>query len=149
VWEGKQGAPLFSLFGRDHITIETVSGRVMVSTQIRDTSGQLVAELIRNQWKVAPPPRTWDRNYSSDTLEVINPEGKIVLQVKALPDRIQLQGEWWNNSVQGLRLSSPVKNGGGHFILFGTTYRPEQAKDAEIKPIFKYPSDLHFGEKLD
>lgn len=32
-----------------------------------DREGHLIAELVRKEWKVAPPPRTWDRNYTDDT----------------------------------------------------------------------------------
>lgn len=58
-----------------------------MSLVIRDRSGRLVAEIVNNEWKVNPQ-NAWDRNYSADALEVRDPTGDIVLQVKALADRI-------------------------------------------------------------
>ena len=59
----------------DRFTIEKIDGKLMVSTMIRDSSGNVLAELRRNEWKVAPPPKTWDRNYTDNALEVVNAEG--------------------------------------------------------------------------
>jgi hypothetical protein len=94
---------------------------------------------------VAPPPKTFDRNYTDDSLEVKNAKGKIVLQVKALVDRIQLQGEWWSDPVHGVRLikSTDPKMPGAFMMIFGEKNRPGPP---DIEPIFLYPSDLHFGE---
>ncbi|MEJ0092842.1 MAG: hypothetical protein WDN46_05280 [Methylocella sp.] len=49
---------------------------------------------MRNEWRVTPPPGTLDRNYTDDALEIRGAGGKIVLQLRVLQDRIQLQGEW-------------------------------------------------------
>src|SRR2546428_13242392 len=81
---GPAGTPVFELFKNSELTLELVDGQLKVSTKIIDQSGKLVAELIRNEWKVAPPPQTWDRNYSDDALEVRDARGQIILQVKAL-----------------------------------------------------------------
>ena len=103
---GKPGDPLFRFIGRSDITVESINGRVLVSTKIFDQKGQFVAELILNEWKSALYPITWDRNYSGDALEVKNSVGEIVLQVKALPDRVQLQGKWYDENGNGVGLIS-------------------------------------------
>jgi hypothetical protein len=79
----------------DRFTIEKIDRKLMVSTMIRDSSGSVLAELRRNEWKVAPPPKTWDRNYIDNALEVVNAEGYVILQIKLLEDIVQLQGSWW------------------------------------------------------
>ena len=104
IYGGPAGTPVFEFFKKNELTLELVDGQLKVSTKIIDQSGKLVAELIRNEWKVAPPPQTWDRNYSDDALEVRDARGKIVLQVKAFADRIQIQGEWWGDEIHGIRL---------------------------------------------
>jgi hypothetical protein len=104
---GPQGTPIFKLFERYDLLIESISDELKVSTRVADKYGHLVAELIRNEWKVAPPPKTWDRNYNKNALEVKDETGNIVLQVVALPDRIRLQGEWWVDPLCGRR--SPSK----------------------------------------
>ncbi len=104
VLTGPQGVSWLHFAKNYDLLIETVEGDLEVSTQVRDQKGRLVAELVRNEWKVAPPPRTWDRNYNKTALEVRSENGDVVLQVKLLPDRVQIQGEWWMDAVHGIRL---------------------------------------------
>jgi len=74
--------------------IELIEGKIRFSAQITDEEGNIIAKISRNEWQVAPPPRTWDKNYSDDALEVVDPKGRVVLQAKVLSDRIQIQGAW-------------------------------------------------------
>ncbi|MEJ8571251.1 hypothetical protein [Microbaculum marinum] len=142
-WNGPQGESMMTLVDRSELTIETIKGRVMVSTEIFDTDGKLVAEIERNEWR-APPPRAWDRNYSVDAFEVKNDEGQIVLQAKALHDRIQIQGEWWNEAGQGVRLVSRGPGAGAEIVMFRVKETPPQPPF--IRPMFRYPSETHLGE---
>jgi hypothetical protein len=146
-WGGKEGSPMFNFYGSD-IIVEAIGNSTKITTQIKDDNGDLVAEIIRNEWKVAPPPKTWDRNYSNDVLEVINPKGKVVLQVRVLPDRIQLQGEWRGDANHGIRLvkSDDIRQAGGVFVVFGPMLPNGPPNSPEIKRIFAYPSEFHFGE---
>jgi hypothetical protein len=143
VWNGPRGTPVLKFFGESELIIETIRNEVKVTTTIRDEHGNIVAELVRNEWRVAPPPNTFDRNYNAHSLEVRNARGQIVLQVTSLPDRIQLQGEWWSKSGAGFRLVALRNHGQGVIIQ-----RPHEllTDDLEIQPMFEYPSDRHFGE---
>lgn len=145
VFTGPQGTPLFTFSKNSNLIIESIDGEIKVSTQILDQEGHIIAELIRNEWKVAPPPKTWDRNYTSNALEVRNADGKIIFQVRVLPDRIQIQGDWWGDQGKGIRLvksDDPTHLGGLliHLPIKDTDHVPD------IKPMFLYPSELHFGE---
>lgn len=144
IYTGPEGQPLFSFFEKSQLIIEILKGKVLVSTQIFNEDNHLIAELIRNKWKVSPT--AWDRNYTDDALEVRNDKGRIMLQVKILPDRIQLQGEWWGEN-QGMRiLKGPSRitgKIGGILKPLTKEYNPEQPA---IEPMFEYPSELHFGE---
>jgi hypothetical protein len=135
--------PLSRIWKEDDLLIETINGRLKVSTKIRDQRGTLVAELNRNEWKVAPSPKVWDRNYSDDTLEVKDETGRIVLQIKLLSDRLQLQGEWWKDEINGVGLFK-TRDNGGIIAIFGTGFKRKDAP--EIEPLFVYPSDSHLGE---
>jgi len=143
---GLEGGHLFDIFADSFLTIELIEGQVKVSTTIRDQSGDVVAELIRNEWKVAPHPGSWDLNYTKDALEVKDARNSIVLQVRALPDRIQLQGEWWDNTGHGIRL---VKNDNS-LPRGGSILRLNRVNNLNppphIEPIFEYPSDTHLGK---
>ena len=88
------GAYLMPILKASQLTVESIDGKIKVSTRIDDADGNLIAEIIRNEWKVFPG-RSWDRNYSDDALEVKDARGLVVLQVRALADRIQIQGGWW------------------------------------------------------
>jgi hypothetical protein len=90
-----QNLNLLPLLRKTQFRVENVCGKIKVSSQIFDREGHLIVELVRNEWKVAPPPRTWDRNYTDDALEVRDGRGLVVLQVRALIDCIQIQGLWW------------------------------------------------------
>jgi hypothetical protein len=143
-WSGPAGKPMLELVAGSHLIIESIGGRIKVSTQLRDKRGDLVAELIRNDWKVSP--LAWDRNYSDDALEVRNSQGRVVLQVRVIPGKIQLQGEWWDEHGNGTRLvkcpDRQTGKMGGCVVQLGLIDSPDQ----QIIPMFQYPSELHFGE---
>jgi hypothetical protein len=88
------GALLLPGLEASKFTVEAVNGNIKFSCQVLDDAGKMIAEIRRNEWKVVPPPGTFDRNYSSDALEVRDPLGRVVLQVVVLSDRIQIQGAW-------------------------------------------------------
>jgi hypothetical protein len=133
-------------------TVEKVDGKIKFSCQVTDEAGKLIAEIIRNEWRVAPPPGTFDRNCSDDALEVRDPKGRVVLQVKVLRDRIQIQGAWslgpeWKpaRAAQVIIREDPAKPNEAQFVFY-PMHPAEGVSWPEIKPIFEYPSDHHLGE---
>ena len=107
----------------------------------------MVVELIHNEWTTASNPQAWDRNYNDNTLEVKNSAGRIALQVRLLPDRVQLQGEWWDGA-QGYRMvasDNPLLPG-GFIVLFGNNGSGRPEDPPFVKPLFVYPSKFHLGE---
>lgn len=145
VYGGPEGLPLFKFFGNSDLMIESIAGHLEVSTKIFDQDGRLVAELVRNEWRVAPPPETWDRNYNSNSLEVRGAQGRVVLQVQLFPDRIQLQGEWWGSNGNGVRImdNPDPEHPGTRMIQLN---KENSFNLPEISPLFDYPSALHLGE---
>jgi hypothetical protein len=77
---------------------------------------------------------------------VKNEAGRIVLQVRLLADRVQLQGEWLSSDGKGVRLVTSDVPGhqDGLMVIFGPRVKPTDPPF--VKPLFQYPSDLHFGE---
>jgi len=144
-WQGDPNDAMFRFFETSGLRLELVDGKLKVSTQIRNPDGDFIAELVRNELKVAVPPKTFDRNYTDDALEIKNAQGRIVLQVKVLPDAIQLQGEWWGTAGQGVRLvANPDRQQGG--ALMKVLSREQNPDNPRIEPMFEYPSDSHLGE---
>jgi len=136
---------LFPALSERQFKIESIDGKIKVSTQIHDLNDNLIVELDRNEWKVGPS--AFDRNFTDDTLEVRDSSGAVVLQVKVLPGIIQLQGMWWinlgpPNGIVRFFIRGNPKNGGQIIIV------PKFNKDPlpVIDPMFNYPSDRHMGE---
>jgi hypothetical protein len=151
--QGPIGQLLIPALRASQFKVESVDGKLKVSAQVANYGGALMAELIRNEWRVAPPPGTWDRNYSDDALEVKNPEGHIVLQVRLLEDVVQIQGVWplgpeWKPAgaaYVAIRQNPPGSGSGAQFVFYPVNPRPTVSWP-EIQPIFEYPSDQHLGE---
>lgn len=144
-WAGPQGEPIFKIFEDNSLTISIESGQLKVSTLIRSQDGSLIAELVNNEWKVNPH-KSFDRNYTTDALEVKDEHGDIVLQVRLVGDRIQFQGKFYDSSGGGVafgKMRGPDEGIGGAIEITGPNH-PRLL--LSIEPIFKYPSDLHLGE---
>jgi len=143
-YRGPVEKPIFRIFEEDHIAIVRESGEVKVSALIRDRNGRIVAELIKNEWRVNPS-RAWDRNYNGDSLEVKDDQGDIVLQVQALPDRVQFQAKLYDAQGNGVAFGNspdPAHPGG----IMERTTPDHQVLTLVIPPRFKYPSELHLGQ---
>jgi hypothetical protein len=89
---------IYSFLRRDQLKVEIIDGHYKFSTKVTDQDGNVIAEISRNEWMIQLPPTILDRNYNDDTLEVKDARGDIILQVRALPDRIQVQGVWWTDA---------------------------------------------------
>lgn len=138
-WRGPEGAPLITL-NDVNLTIVKRLDRVYVTTTIRGSDGNIMAELVENEWKVNPG-NIFDRNYTQKALEIKNPKGQVILQVEALADRIKFQGILYGSDGSALALTA--NPAGGARIL---PFRGDIEKSEEITPMFNYPSELHFGE---
>jgi len=68
--------------------------KLIISATFRDKEGHPIAILDKGKWVAAnTQERSWDFNYTDDTLEVLNGDNKVALQIRVLADRIQLAGE--------------------------------------------------------
>lgn len=117
--------------------------QLLVSTIIRKPDGSVIAELLDNEWKVSPPPNTFDRNFANNALEVKDDKGDVILQVRFVDNIVQLQGVFYTAEGNGIEICEhPSPEYGAVFHWIG----PMEARRYKITPIFKYPSDLHLGE---
>jgi hypothetical protein len=128
--------------GDSLLSVSKKNGKISVSAKILDKQGTIIAELIDNQWKIAPPPKTWDRNYNDNALEVKNDRGRIVLQVQLRPDRVRLLSEWWHAGGRGIRFVSLGPDKGFMVVQLTALSDPDTPR---IEPIFLYPSDSNLG----
>lgn len=139
------------------------NGEMKLSVKIRDCDGDLVAEIIGNEWKVRSDKR-WDRNYNWEALEVRDPSSDVVLQVVMEPTLIRFAAKMFNSDGEGFMLASiPATEQdvakhqmegipldlGEHIAFYHKAYNPPaEPFDYDIEPIFRYPGDRHLGELL-
>lgn len=130
------------------LTVEEEEGQIKVSTLVRDRFGRAVAEISKNDWKTNPH-NSFDRNYSRNALEVKDSASDIVLQVRLLKDRVQLQAKFYDATGRGVGFGMGRGSDGrlGGIMEFTGAKRP--ALTMSIQPIFKYPSDMNLGKFVD
>ena len=139
----------------EHLRIEVQDGVPLISTIIRDRDSKVLLKIERNHWEVSPPPLTMDKNYTNDRLEVKDLRDRVVFRARVLPDRVQVEGEWRDDTGFGVRISAPepgmVRQGGmGISLLRPRSLDPQGIGDAlgRIPPAFRYPSSEHWGELI-
>jgi len=125
--------------------IEGSETGLVVSTSVRDKDGSLLLEVIRNHWKIYPAFCS-DKNYTSDSLEVKDNRGHVVFQLSILPDKIRVQGEWYDDIGRGVQVikSADPKMPGAFFAF--EDRRKGIISEQLIQPMFVYPSKDHWGE---
>jgi len=144
VWQGPQGEPIMEVFDESGITIWVEKNAIKVSTKIRNSKGELIAELIGNEWKVKSG-KIWDRNYRENALEIIGEAGDVILQVMLEEDVLRFAAKMYGSAGQGVGLGSAEDPKLG--VVGVIEVRPPgQPLELVIEPIFKYPSELHLGE---
>jgi hypothetical protein len=125
--------------------IESIAGQIKVSMTIRNANGDVVAEIIRNEWSVAAPPISWDRNYNPDSLEVRDNRGNIILQVTTMPGKVRMQVVFYRkNGNKAYLLQSFVRSDA--IMSFNVVPGPGVDDLKIVPPLFKYPSKSHLGE---
>jgi hypothetical protein len=123
------------------VEIYEENGNIKLNARIRDKSGQLIAEIIDNEWTLNHN-YMFDRNYSNNALEVINNYGNVVLQLQYISNVILFQGVVFND--QGKCVAFWEGNDGrGQAVMYGSV---ETNFTVPIKRIFKYPSWEHLGK---
>jgi hypothetical protein len=112
----------------DKIKVVRDGNDLKLSTTVRDSAGNLIVEIVNNDWRVSKSETNcWDKNYTDDSLEVKDGRGRVVLQVRLLPDRVELQAEYPDGDSGLLEVGFYNKEDG-------------------ITPVFKYPSNEHWQE---
>lgn len=129
------------------VKVEVIGGSAKLSMVLRDSSGEIVARLTRNEWDWGGRPVSFDRNYNQDSMEIQDRSGNIVLQVTAIVDDIRLQFVSFrkNGNVAYAVQTKPFPTGADDALIsFNNTAHDDVTH--LIKPMFKYPSSLHLGE---
>jgi hypothetical protein len=78
-------------------------------------------------------------------LEVKDGRDHIVLQLRLYPDRIKLQGEWFNDRGQDMLMVFNRAENKTQMIAKGSQYDPRM-DSIMIEPLFQYPSSKHWAQ---
>jgi hypothetical protein len=150
---GKDGPRFFNdylrMWEEMGVEIRVQAGQIKVSTAIRDRHGNIVADIVDNEWRVNPN-NVFDRNYSDNALEVKDNAGNVILQMELIDDVVHFQGVVYD-SKRGLSAlfaeaeQNPALKGREGIWEY---QKPGDDFKTRIKPLFKYPSDLHLGERV-
>jgi len=135
--------PYLQPFPDSNFLIESGTKGPLISTTVRDRNGNLVVEIKRNHWKVYPP-YCLDKNHTDLAFEARDSSGHVLLQLQIVggPPRVQLQGEWWDNQGNGMRVLKTKDGERGETAFLGQRY---QKNDQLIEPMFEYPSRTQLG----
>jgi hypothetical protein len=131
---------------RSKLWVTREGGDLLLTADVRDKHNDLIVRVKDNAWEINPN-NSWDHNYTEDSLEVKDRTGRVVLKTAVFDDRLQIEGEWWNEDEVGWRMLRPypydkVKRG-PVFVKMSPSFDPDEPS---IREMFLYPSRLHFGE---
>lgn len=129
-WEGGEGKPIIKL-SDEKIYLEMKNKKAVISLDLRNKDGKLIGYITNNEWHISRN-EVLDINYTQDTLEIIDNQNEIFLQIRIAGESVWLAGTFYGKypSRDRLELRPWLRSGVGW--------------DARI---FKYPSCEHYGEK--
>jgi hypothetical protein len=157
-WDGQRslldvftfGLPIYAKVSAENSVFvrRSLNGDLSVSARICDENG-LVSEIVNNDWLVGARPRIWDRNYSSNALEIIDANGAVVFQVELAGGKtgitVCMQGFFYDSEGNGMGFVEDPSGGSEVWKL----YKTNGFSNPFIKPLFKYPSEQHLGKYAD
>jgi hypothetical protein len=129
------------------LRIERGENGMEISTPVLDRSGKKIGSIEKNHWTVVSQPEIWDKNYTDNALEIKDNRGEVVLQIRFLPDRLQIAAEWRDQFGRGQEWAKCGKPPTGCVIPWSDA-RTESQNEVAIEPIFQYPSSEHWGEYI-
>ena len=116
-----------------------------ISIVIRDMMGDIVAEMINNEWQINKN-NMFDRNYNQKAVEVRDNKGNVIIQAAHFGDTIFFAGTFYCKNGRKVAII-PLDNGEAIMKFVP----PGDNLEQHPKPLFNYPSEKHLGEcnKLD
>ena len=130
---------LFQDRGKPLIGIKIQNNKLFLSAVVRDSHGDLIAEIKDNEWSLNRDNH-FDRNYSDSAIEIRDRAGRVVLQAVHFGDIINLRGILRCSDGSGWVLDSSDRQSMMSHFFAGKNPREE------IIPICNYPSVRHLGD---
>lgn len=140
VLESKEGI-LFSDRQDSLLSVRLVKGKLLISTLIRNDKGDLLAEMVDNNWNHQSRPAIFDRNYTKNALEIRDSKGDVVLQAVDLGPAIYVAAVLYCRNGASITIGPDPVGGGAIFDML----KPGATPDFHISPICDYPSEQKLG----
>jgi hypothetical protein len=120
--------------------------KLLIDADLKNDEGRLIARIERNEWTIKSN-EVFDKNFDDNAIEILDSYGDIVFQVD-LVDRnhILLRGIFYGNDSTFVLLNE--LNGAPFISVFSIKDKEEILKKLPFKSLFKFPSNLHMGERL-
>jgi len=117
--------------------IRLQDGKILVTAQISNENGEMIATIANNMWGVNNNPViAHDRNYNAYAFEVIASNSVPIIQIVFKENnRVYLGGFFY------IPNGTMIINSEGLFV--------NPPNDLKIMPIFKYPSETHLDQLID
>jgi hypothetical protein len=77
----------------EHFALERDKGKILISATVHDVNHNLVATIEKNHWRLERQGIS-DKNYSDDSLEIKDLQGRVIFQIRLLAKEVRLQWEW-------------------------------------------------------
>lgn len=126
------------------ITIKLVNNKLRVSCSFTSLDGNIVAEIIENEWQINPN-NYFRRNYDDQGLEVIDAQGIMKFQIDLVNENEIVVGGFF-------------KFGNIYFTqketyMFNPNHPTEESEiiqqhSSNVAYMFVYPETSHFGERV-
>ncbi len=118
------------------IRIRIEQGKMLVSADIKDAEGRMIAQVIDNKWKINPN-NSYDRNFDNNAFEVIDKQKMPALQIAITQENMIYIGGIFN-----------LPTGKATVTPNGYLWNPSDDQIPEsIQRIFVYPGDKNLGKR--
>lgn len=131
---------------RPELEVSEGPAGVLLTTSVKDRDGHLIVAIKDNHWTVYPQYSS-DKNYTSNSLEVKDSSGEVVLQVVLIGSTALVRGIWRDQFGAGAELFSD-ENEKASGVTWWANGAEEKQKEQLISPSFIYPSSQHWGETI-
>lgn len=136
----------FSFIGDRNITVTLKNDLILVSADFRSLDGTIVAKIVDNEWQINPGNK-FDRNYDDNAFEVIDNDLITKFQIDFTDIyNIRIGGSFISNGSLYAFLPS------GQSLFLGLKGRPKEELiriTDNVKTLFLYPSETHFGKRRE
>lgn len=123
-WTGAPNTPQITFNNGGYIMVNVVDGEAVLTTQIRDSNGDLIGKIDSNHWYITSPQFIVDRNFDGNALEILDLKGNPTFQVEITGGTVRAAGYYYRQE-EGL---------------------PDFIGPWINDPLFTYPSVDHRGE---